>query len=189
MTITLKNITTGIFLLIALSLSTWSIFLSQSHVKLNQNMTDQPDAFMENVSATIMNKQGKPSLKIETPKMFHYPEKDSTYVKTPHITIFRDSPQPWYIDSEYATITGGLAEITFHNNVIIHHPPDQKQVKTIMRTNVLNVFPDKKIASTPDAVTIIQPNLAVYAIGMLANMNDNTVKLLSQARQEYAPNP
>lgn len=188
MTLNLKNITTTLFILLALGLSTWSIFLSSQSRMKYQNAIDQPDAFMENVTATMMNKQGKPALKIETAKMIHYPN-DSARVEAPHITIYRDSPQPWSIDAAYAILTEGLAEITFHHNVIIHHPHDPKHPQTIMRTDSLKVLPEKKIAHTDDSITLLQPNLTVYAIGMLANLNDSTVKLLSQARQEYAIQP
>jgi len=56
-----------------------------------------------------------------------------------------------------------------------------------MKTDSLTVFPHQKVVSTKDAVVILQPDLTIHAIGMTANIDEGTVKLLSQARGEYAP--
>jgi lipopolysaccharide export system protein LptC len=151
------------------------------------NSSTEPDAYMENVVATFLNKQGIPSMKIETPKMVHYANNDMTHISKPHITVYRQSPEPWYINSDFAKATDGIEQILFWDNVIIHHAQDIDNPTTTMTTTSLTVFPNKQVAKTSDAVTVTQPNATLHAIGMLANMNNGTVKLLSNARGEYVP--
>jgi len=142
---------------------------------------------MENIVALVMNKQGSPSLKVEAPKMTHYADDDVTWITYPHVTVYRQSPEPWYINSDHAEATNGTEEILFSDNVVIHHSADSENPDTTMKTATLTVFPDKKQATTNDPVVITQPDTIIHAIGMIADLNDGTVKLLSKARGDYVP--
>jgi lipopolysaccharide export system protein LptC len=187
--LSLRNSILSFLIVLALGLSSWSIFITkQPRLDISAGANLRPDAFMENVSAIIINSQGNPSLKIESPKMVHYPNHDTTAIDTPHITMYRQSPEPWYINSDYAKATQGLDQLFFWSNVIIRHLTDTANPATTMTTATLTVFPDKQIAQTSDNVTLIQPDTTVHGVGMLANLHDGTVQLLSQARGEYVPN-
>ncbi len=182
-----KNSTMTFLLLIAFLLSAWSILLTKHARPLLVKHANEPDAFMENIVATIMNKQGSPSLKIEAPKMTHYAEDDTTHILHPRVTVYRHSPQPWFIHSDYADASKGTQEIIFSDNVVIHHPADIANPNTTMETLSLTVFPDKQQAETHNPVTIMQPDTTIHAIGMLADLNNGTVKLLSEAKGDYVP--
>lgn len=185
--LTLKNIIIGLLLFLAIGLSAWSIYLSTNKKPFVIADPSKPDAFMENVSAILINKQGLPYLKIKSPKMIHYKHNDTTDIDTPRITVYRQSPEPWYVDSDYAKATQGIEKIFFWKNVIIRHSNDLKAPTTTMQTDSLTVYPSKQIAETTDAVLVLQPNTTIQAIGMFANLKDGTVKLLANARGEYVP--
>ncbi len=185
----LKNSTFILLLLIAMALSGWSIMLSkQSLLATTEDDATLPDAYMDNIVATIMNKQGKPSLKIEAPKMVHFVGNDTTYITHPRVTVYRQSPAPWYINSDSAQALNGLEQVIFTNNVVIYHPADTENPHTTMETASLTIFPDKQQAKTDNAVIIKQPDAVVHAVGMLADLNNGTIKLLSQAKGDYVPN-
>lgn len=185
--LSLKNSAISFLIILTLGLSCWSIFISKHAETTFADAAHRPDAFMENVVATIINKEGDPSLKVEAPKMVHYTDNDTTDIETPHITMYRQSPEPWHINSNYAKATQGLDQIYFWDNVVIHHMSDIANPTTTMTTTTLTVFPDKQIAQTKDNVTLIQPDTTIHGLGMLANLNEGTVQLLSQARGEYVP--
>lgn len=189
MVISLRSTILSLLAVSAAGLSGWSIFLSsQTPVVTAQSAPDQPDAFMEEIVATIMNKQGTPKLKIETPKMVHYASNDMTELTKPHVVIYRQSPQPWHIHANHAKATLGTTEITFWDDVVIHHLADAANPLTTMTTATLTILPEEKLAKTAEAVTMKQPNAKIDAVGMLANWEEGTVKLLSQAKEEYVPN-
>lgn len=176
-------------ILLAIGLSTWSFMtLTQNKpaaVPLNPN---EGDVFMENVVATIMNKEGMPALKLESPKMVHHAENDTIFIDTPHVTVYRDSPQPWYIDAHFAKTIKGAEEITFWENVIIHHLADVNNPNTTLFTHSLTIVPDKKIARTEEAILITQPAFTIHSVGMTANLNEGTIKLISNTSEDYAAN-
>src|SRR5687767_14683088 len=109
-----KNTFITLGLVIAIGLAAPTTFLSyHPQDTLVAQQAILPDAFMENVTALIMDKQGKPKLKIQTPQMVHYAEGDTTKLKSPQLTIYRQSPQPWYVTSKYAKATKGIETVDF----------------------------------------------------------------------------
>jgi lipopolysaccharide export system protein LptC len=171
-----------------MGLSAWSIMIANPSKTLStQDDPNTPDSFMQDVIATIFNHDGKPTLKVVAPKMTHYLANNLTHIMTPRVTIFRTSPEPWYIDADYANAKNGIDEILFWSNVYIHHRADIENPTTSLKTNSITFFPTQKIASTKEAVTFVQPDTTVHAIGMQVNLDDGTVKLLSKAKGEYAP--
>lgn len=146
-----------------------------------------PDAIMEDVVTVIYDKQGKPRLKIATPRMVHYLENDATNLTTPEVTLYRKSPQPWRITSQYAKATDGTNKVDFWENVIIQHTGDHNSPTTLIKTPTLTVHPERQTAQTNDAITLIQPSIVVKSIGMFADMDSGNIKLLSEAIGEYVP--
>lgn len=186
-----KSLLFSALLFTALLLSGWSAFII--YHKKNSSLLDdngKPDAFMVDVVATMIDKQGKPSLKIVSPKMTHYLEKDTTEIVKPLLTLYRNTHQkatkPWHLTANFAKASQGISEILLWENVVINHPGDQQDEKTTLQTPTLTVYPEKQLAETLDAVTITQPNTKIHAIGMNADLSSGAVKLLSQTRGEYS---
>lgn len=184
-----KNMLILMLFILAVVLSSWSILKTNKPKEpvITENL-NQPDAFMENVVAVMMNKKGIPSLKIKAPKMTHYNKHDVTDIEKPDITVYRQSPEPWHIHSDYAKAIRGINEIQFWDNVVINHQKDSSNPRTTITTTALTIFPNDQIAKTNQAVTFQQPATTVHGIGMIADMNIGTIKLLSNTRGEYAPN-
>lgn len=146
-----------------------------------------PDAFMENVSATFLDKTGKITMKIETPRMIHYAKEDTTNFFDPHVAVYHRSSNPWIIAAKTATANHGIDHVLFRDDVTVHHPADFNNPATVIRTTVLTVHPNDKTAETAEAISMEQPNSVVTAIGMFADMDAGSIKLLSQAKGEYVP--
>lgn len=180
-----KLITSMMGIFLALSIG---VMLSY-HAKqapLIKHTTLKPDAFMENISALVLDKQGKPRMRIVSPKMVHYPKNDTTLLDQPELTLYRQSPQPWHVSARYAKATQGIEVLNFWEKVIIHRAADKNNPATLIKTASLIVHPNQQTAETADPITLIQPNTVIRATGMFADMNLGNIKLLSEARGEYA---
>lgn len=175
-------------LVLILGFAMWMTMKSHRvHLDNTAKNAQLPDGYMEGVIAFIYDKQGKPSMKVITPKLLHYAENDTSQLTDPNLTLYRKSPQPWYITAKFAKSTLGAENVDFWDDVKIHHAGDINSPATVIKTTKLTVHPNKKIAETEDLITMIQPNLVVKATGMHADMNTGDIKLLSEARGEYAP--
>lgn len=176
-------------MMIVVGLTTWTTFLSYRPQNILAVKTAMlPDAFMEDITTVIMDKQGKPNMKIITPKMIHYSDNDTTQLTSPQLTLYRQSPNPWFVTAKFAKATQGIDNVNFWDNVVIHHAADSNNPATVIRTASLTVHPNKKTAETNEKISMEQPGIVVNATGMIADMNTGDIKLLSQARGEYVPN-
>ncbi len=185
---TYKNSITSTILIAAMALATWVTMLAfwpQSITVAPAN--NQPDAYMEDVTAVFMDKFGKPRMKIVTPKLIHYAANDTTNLTQPQITLYRKSPAPWFITSRYATATHGIDNVDFKDDVTIHHPADENMPATLIKAPTLIVHPTVETAETNEQIELIQPNITIKATGMRADMDSGVIKLLSQAKGEYVP--
>lgn len=186
--ITLRNTFIAALLISAIVLSGWSILLSNKSKKvIAENAPNQPDAFMEDINLTVMSKEGKPTLKLDAPKATHFADNDVTDLDAPHVIVYRETTEPWRITANHAKSKEGITEIIFWDNVVIHHLADTDNPLTTIRTSALTILPNQQMAKTAEEITFIQPNTKIQAVGMLANWDKGTVKLLSQAREEYVP--
>ena len=191
---TYKNAILSCIMLLTLGAALWTSLFTFKQKTMGSHATDVahtpvlPDAYMEEVNTTIMDKQGKIKMKVFTPKMQHFSQNDRSYLTAPLITLYRHTAQPWYISAKTAIAFQGMTQIDFWQQVVIHHPGDESSPETIIKTTKLSVLPDKQIAATAAAITMNQPNLTIDAIGMHADMDKGNIKLLSAARGEYAPN-
>src|SRR3990167_3511505 len=104
----------GILFIAASGLSFWSFFLAKHPHSISepQNIW-KIDAVMENVTAWIMDPQGKPRMKLTAPKMVHYAKNDTTYVSSPQLVFYRPSQKPWFVTSKFARASQGAHEIFF----------------------------------------------------------------------------
>ena len=185
-----KNIIISLGLIIAVGVAAWTTLLSlRPQPTATVQTASLPDAFMEDVSAVIMDKLGRPSMRIVTPKLVHYVENDRTDFVSPTLTIYRKSPNPWLITAKFGKATEGIENVNFWEDVVVHHAADPANPATVIKTATLTVHPNKQTADTTDLITLIQPSIVVKATGMHADMNTGDIKLLSQAKGEYEPTP
>lgn len=185
---TYKGTITSAVLIATMALTTWVTMLAFAPQRTTVTpINDQPDAYMEEVTAIFMDKFGKPKMKIVTPKLVHYFTNDTTNLTEPQLTFYRKSPKPWFITSHYAKATHGIDNVDFRNDVTIHHPADESMPATIIKAPTLIVHPNNETAETNEHIELIQPDITIKATGMRANMNSGVIKLLSQAKGEYAP--
>ena len=185
---TYRNIFISFALMLVILFSVWTMFFMDHSRNLNTQEEKQlPDALMEEVTAITMNKQGQPTMKVVSPQIIHYAKEDTTYFTQPDITLYRKSPQPWNVTATHAKAIQGVDQINFWGAVTIHHPADQNNPTTLIKSPTLTVYLSQQIAETNDKITLIQPNVTINATGMQANMNTGEIKLLSEARGEYVP--
>ncbi len=186
---TSKSTLLSILLVAAMGLATWVTFspYRPPSPTLASSLAI-PDAYMEEVTARLMDKEGNLNMKIVSPKLLHYTEGDTTDLTTPQITLYRESPMPWHISSKHAKATQGIDNVNFRDEVEIRHSPDINAPETIIKTASLMVHPNAKTAETKDVIVMLQPNLTVKSTGMIANLTSGDIKLLSQPRGEYVPN-
>ena len=147
-----------------------------------------PDAIVENFSATRLNERGLPSFIMSAKKMLHYPDDDSTMLEEPRITMLSAEHPAIHASARRGTVSSKGDEIFLNDDVEVLREASAKQDLLALQTEYLHIIPDKNLTNTDRAVTIVEDHTTVHAIGMEMNSETRILKLLSQVRSDHVPN-
>ncbi len=156
-------------------------------VRPDSNKRHDPDAIMENFSATRLNAQGAPRFTMAAKRMQHYPDDDSTAVDLPRLDMLSPDRPPVHVSARRGLVSSKGEEVLLHDNVEVVREATAEREKLTLRTEYLQVFPDQDLARTDRPVTITDARDVVHATGLEMNNQTRILKLLSQVRGEYVP--
>lgn len=155
--------------------------------KTDGSKRHDPDAIVENFSATKLDLQGMPSFIMAASKMMHYPDDDSTMLEEPSITMLSAGQPAIHAVAKRASISGKGDAVSLQDNVEVIRDASDQQDKLTMRTEYLRIIPEQNLASTDRPVTVVDAHNIVHATGMELDNNTRILKLLSQVRSEHVP--
>jgi lipopolysaccharide export system protein LptC len=147
-----------------------------------------PDAIVEDFSATSLNEQGVPSFIMAAKKMVHFPDDDSTTLEAPRITMLSAGQPAIHATAKSATISSKGEEVILRDDVEVLRDASERQDSFKLQTEYLRIFPDQNLADTDRAVTLVDAHNIVHAIGMELDNKTRTLKLLSQVTSDHVPN-
>jgi lipopolysaccharide export system protein LptC len=161
--------------------------VQQGPTTKDSNRRHDPDAIVENFSATRLNEQGVPSFIMAAKKMLHYPDDNSTTLDEPRITMLSDEQPAIHVLAKRATISRNGDEVFLHDNVEVMREASRHHDSFELQTEYLRIVPDQNLADSDRAVTIVDAHNVVHATGMELNNNTRILKLLSRVRSDHVP--
>jgi lipopolysaccharide export system protein LptC len=112
---------------------------------------------------------------------------DRVEFTTVRIRYAPESDVPWTISADEATLREGAPRIALRGHVQILNSGASRDEDTEIRTQYLELDPDRFIAETDERVQIRFGARSVTAKGMLASLNDDKIELKSNVRGKIAP--
>lgn len=94
---------------------------------------------------------------------------------------------PWIVHADEATLREGSPRIALRGHVRAVSTRDDNDQDTEIRTQYLELDPERYVAETDERVQIRIGARSLTATGMLASLNDNKVELKSNVRGKIAP--
>jgi lipopolysaccharide export system protein LptC len=147
-----------------------------------------PDAIVDNFSATRLNDQGRPRFIMVAKKMQHFPDDDSSTLEMPRLTSMSAEHPTIYASAKSGILSSKGDEVFLRGDVEVLREASAKQDKLTLQTEYLHVLPNRDFLNTDRAVTVVDAHRTVYAMGLEMDNKAHTIKLLSQVRSEYVPN-
>ncbi len=144
-----------------------------------------PDYFVDGLSAVRMGPDGKIKHTLSADKMVHYPDDDSTHLRSPRFVNHAAAQAPVTITAEEALLSSEGENIYFHNDVHVTRARYADKSMLEMRTSYLHVIPDDNVARTDRAVTITDGNTIVNAVGLEWNSETRVLRLFSSVKGTY----
>jgi len=175
-------------LLLLLGAAYWLNLQVQSPVSGdNKNLRHDPDYVIDNFTATTLDEQGKIRFVMSAKKMWHYPDDDSTQLETPRLESFTAEHPPLRMAAQNGEISRKGDDVFLHNEVIIVRPAYANKSELTFNTNYLHVIPDKEMADTDQAVTVVDARTTVNAVGMELDNKTHIIKFMSHVKTVYEP--
>lgn len=177
-----KHVFLYALLVLAAIYTSWLVQQTTARHSSSKMSTNYPDAFLETVTAVQMDKDGKPHTKLTSPNVIHYPLNDTALFTDPHFVLYSEKQNPWHMTALHGRTTSGVNKIDLWGNVVLHQDPGPHNKNLTMKTSYLAIFPKKNYAETTHAVTFIEPNTRLTAVGMHAFLDEKRVELLTNTR-------
>jgi len=98
-----------------------------------------------------------------------------------------DADVPWIVHADEATLREGSPRIALRGHVRAVSTNGNSDEDTEIRTQYLELDPERYVAETDERVQIRIGARSLTATGMLASLNDNKVELKSNVRGKIAP--
>lgn len=147
---------------------------------------DLPRAIMHNVVVHEYDENGQLADILVSPKIINYAKENTSFLTTPHFTIYSPPGPPWHITSLHGRATNGVDTVFLWQNVVMQRPASQLHPPAKMLTDHFTFYPHTKKGHTDAFVKMIQPGMVVTAIGAKADLNKNTITLISHTKGIYS---
>lgn len=186
----MKNWPSQLFPIILLALMAALSFWLQKTVDRDEPHVDgklrhDPDAIAENFIARRFDETGHVKYRLTSPYLVHFPDDDSSELKSPTLISFRPDAPPVTITARNAKVTSKGATIYMWDDVVLTRAATPERPALVARMPDLTAQPDAGFAFTGSPVEITQGQSWVKGIGAELDNKASTLVLQSHVTGLY----
>ena len=148
-----------------------------------------PDYFLENFTATLMNEAGLARYKMVGERLDHYPDDDSIEIRQLKLDLYRQELPDWNARADKALVLEKGERIELLGKVRLHRPGAPGEAAITLLTRDLTVYPQREYAETAAPVTITSGQNEIQAVGMRLNLASGKLELLADTKGTYVITP
>lgn len=152
---------------------------------VKQEKLNTSDFFLESVSTTVMNKNGKPDYQMKAGYVSHFPDRDLVKLDKVSFKLFQAQQAAWSARAEKGEVENQQSIIHLRDKVVLHRPKTKTDKAITLTTSELHIFSKKDYAETPAKVRIKSGNSQIDAVGMRLYLDEGRMELLSSIRTRY----
>lgn len=178
-----KTLVINLILTSFILLGTWYTWLQLTRPVNPFTTGRQPDTYATQVVIYHTDQRGDLYDRLDTPLSVHYPLDDSISLATPLFTLFLKNKASWQLSSRYGKLEENKDLLRLWDDVKLKQKqgPNNILISTLT-TSTLDIHLKEKTAQTSAPVVITQINQAIHAMGLYADFNTKTIRLLSQVK-------
>ncbi len=174
-----------LFTIIALiELKLRNVFIQDANRDLN--ITNH---FLNDFSMIETNKNGVRDWELDGKRLEKYPQSDRSEVFSPSMRIFNEDNSYWVITAKHALDPNSVFEsIYLTGDVVFHKVGINDSNEVIINTASAIIYPSKEFIETDDFAEITTPNSVTTGTGVIANIKEGYVEILSNAKRISSEN-
>ncbi|MBL8429851.1 MAG: LPS export ABC transporter periplasmic protein LptC [Dechloromonas sp.] len=175
-----------IVLMILAGLSFWlQSTVDRGETKSDGKFRHDPDATAENFTVRRFGENGQVKYRLTAPYLVHYPDDDTSEVKSPTLISYRPDGATVTVTGDQAKVTAKGETIFLWDNVSVTRAATPGRQEMVARMPDLTAQPEAGLAFTGSPVEITQGQSWVKGVGIHIDNNNSTLVLQSQVRGQY----
>jgi len=139
-----------------------------------------PDAIAENFLVRQFDEKGRVKYRLTAPYMMHFPDDDSSELKSPTLIHYRPNAPQLTLTGKNAKVTSKGKTVFLWDDVKAVRAATPARPELVARMPDLTVQPDDGTAFTGSPVEITEDKSWVKGVGMHLDNNTSTFELQSQ---------
>jgi lipopolysaccharide export system protein LptC len=144
-----------------------------------------PDYFMADINATMMDPQGRVRYRLQASRVSHYPDDNSLQLTRPDLHYFPPDGATWQLVSEAGRIYDDGERVYLDGAVNMQRPASQSTAPLNLSTRDLLVRPGEDYAETADRVVITSADSRLAGTGMRVYLDERRLELLANGEGTY----
>lgn len=172
-------------LLVAAVVTGWSAWRQRADDELATTVAPRADYVLHDLELVALDKQGREAFTLRAPRLARDPDDKTLSLQTPLFLIPDDDGNRWKLQSDTGWVSADNSEVRLRGDVVAHSPPGESP--TTLKTEQLNVFPDKELATSSVVVAVKAPGYTMRGTGMRAHLAEERIQLLSRVQGTFAP--
>jgi len=186
----MKHWPSQLFPIILLALLAGLSFLLQRNVEPEEPRPDSklrhdPDAFAENFVIRRFDTEGRLKYRLTAPSLVHYPDDDSSDVKSPTLISYRPDAPSVTITSDHAKVSSRGETVFLWDNVRVTRAAAPNRQEMVARMPDLTTQPEAGLAFTNSPVEITEGQSWIKGVGAQLDNNASTFVLQSRVTGQY----
>ncbi len=186
----MKHWPSQLFPIIILSVLAGLTFWLQSAIDLGNDKHDgklrhDPDGIAENYVVRRFDESGLVKYRLTGPHMVHYPDDDSSELRSPTLVSYRPDAPQITVTSKFAKVTSKGEVAYLWDDVRITRAATPEQQELVARIPDLTVQTEDGFAFTNSPVEITQGQSWVTGVGAQIDNNKSTFVLQTQVKGQY----
>ena len=177
----MKRASTLFPLLLVIALAAVTFWLERTVQMATPTQRDtarnDPDLIAHGVKSLQLDASGRLDSTLAAAKMVHFPVDDSTELTQPRLVQLREKEPAIRVRADRGTATKDGEEVRLYDNVVVTRDATAERAEMRAETSFLQVFPNEKVARTPERVVITEGGSRLAGTGMVVNARTEQMTL------------
>lgn len=173
-------------LLVAALVSGWSAWRQRAAPVVEAEGPMRSDYILHDFELTALSGEGSEAFTLRAPLLEQHPQDRTIRIDTPLFLVPDGAGDYWEVRSRTAVVTADHDELRLHDDVVAEGTNNAGRPVT-MQTQRLDIFPETRIATSEERVTIEQPGSTIQGRGMEVDLASKRYEFHSDVRSRYVP--
>lgn len=176
-----------VVLLVGALVSGWSAWRQQDSIVATDPADGRTDYLLRDFDIVALDSEGREAFSLQAPELQQTPGARTLELVTPLFHIPEtEGDGRWQVRASTGWVSEDNEEVRLRGDVVADSPEGSPR-PTRMRTDALNVFPQRNQATSDALVDVEQPGSTMQGTGMRADLDSGRIELLSKVRLRNEP--